>query len=124
MWYNFLKGGSILMKKKLLVGFFAIAMCFILVGCGKANSNKEIVGQWKNAEYGSQFIYTFQEDGTGEYDSAGTIMKFKYTIDGNKISFKYEDKDMDTLDTTFSIDGDTLNVKDSNNEDILYKKVK
>ena len=43
---------------------------------------------------------------------------------GNKISFKYTDEDMETLDTTFSIDGDTLNVKDSNNEDTLYKKVK
>ena len=50
--------------------------------------------------------------------------KFKYTIDGNKISFKFTDEDMETLDTTFSIDGDTLNVKDSNNEDTLYKKVK
>ena len=50
-------------------------------------------------------------------------MKFKYTIDGNKISFEYTDEDMATFDTTFSIDGDTLNVKDSNNDDTLYEKV-
>ena len=42
----------------------------------------------------------------------------------DKISFEYTDEDMATLDTTFSIDGDTLNVKDANNEDTLYKKVK
>ena len=112
------------MKRKLILGLFAVVICFALVGCSKANSNKEIVGQWKNDETGYDFIYKFNEDGTGEYDAAGTIMKFKYTIDGNKISFKYTDEDMETLDTTFSIDGDTLNVKDSNNEDTLYKKVK
>ena len=112
------------MKEKLLAVFLVVAMCFALVGCGKVNSSKEIVGQWKNDETGYDFIYTFNEDGTGEYDAAGTIMKFKYTIDGNKISFKYTDEDMETLDTIFSIDGDTLNVKDSNNEDTLYKKVK
>ena len=112
------------MKKKLLAGFLVVVMCFALVGCGKANSNKEIVGQWKNDETGYDFIYTFNKDGTGEYDAAGTIMKFKYTINGDKISFKYTDEDMETLDTTFSIDGDTLNVKDVSNEDTLYKKIK
>ena len=112
------------MKKKILVGILAVVMCFALVGCGKSNSNKEIVGQWKNDEYGYDFIYTFNEDGTGEYDAAGSIMKFKYTINEDKISFEYTDEDMATLDTTFSIDGDTLNVKDANNEDTLYKKVK
>ena len=114
------------MKKKLLLGLLTVVMCFVLVGCGKSNTSKEIVGKWKNdtTVEGYEFIYTFNEDGTGEYDAAGTIMKFKYKIDGNKISFKYTDEDMETLDTTFSINGDTLNVKDSNNEDTLYEKVK
>ena len=114
------------MKKVFLVGLLTIVMCFMLVGCGKANINKEIVGKWKNdtTVEGYEFIYTFNDDGTGEYNAAGTIMKFEYTINGNKISFKYLDEDMETLDTIFSIDDDTLNVKDSNNEDTLYKKVK
>lgn len=114
------------MKRKLLLTLFTVVMCFTLVGCGKVNLSKEIVGKWKNDTTieGYEFIYTFNADGTGEYDAAGTIMKFKYTINGNKISFKYTDEDMASLDTTFSIDGDTLNVKDSNNEDTLYKKVK
>ena len=112
------------MKKKLLAVFLVAAMCFVLVGCGKTNPNKEIIGQWKNDEYGYDFNYTFNEDGTGEYDAAGTVMKFKYTINGNKISFEYVDEEMATFDTTFSIDGDTLNIKDSNNKDTLYKKVK
>lgn len=113
------------MKNKLLLGLFIVVICVALVGCGKTNSNKEIVGKWKNDTTieGYEFIYTFNEDGTGEYDAAGTIMKFKYTIDGNKISFEYTDEDMATFDTTFSIDGDTLNVKDSNNDDTLYEKV-
>ncbi len=114
------------MKKKFLVGLLVAAMCFTLVACGKESANKEIVGKWKNDTTieGYEFIYTFNEDGTGEYDAAGTIMKFTYTIDGDKISFKYTDEDMATMDTTFSIDGDVLNVRDSNNEDTLYEKVK
>lgn len=31
---------------------------------------------------------------------------------------------MESLDTTFSIDGDTLSIKDSTDEDVLYEKVK
>ena len=114
------------MKKKVLIGLLTVVMCLTLVGCGKANTSNKIVGKWKDDTTlkGYEFIYTFNDDGTGEYDAAGTIMKFKYTIDGDKISFEYIGEDMATLDTTFSIDGDVLNVKDSNNEDTLYKKVK
>ena len=114
------------MKRKILVGLLTIVVCFVLVGCGKTDPSKEIVGKWKNDTEGYKFIYTFNADGTGEYDAAGSIMKFKYTIDGDKISFKYleQEENMTTMDTTFSIDGDTLNIKDSNNEDTLYERVK
>ena len=111
------------MKKVLIL--LAVVLCFTLVGCEKANNNKEIVGQWKNNEIeGVEFVYTFNEDGTGKYEYGENVDNFKYTIDGNKISFKYTDEEMETFDTTFSIDGDTLNIKDSNNEDTLYEKVK
>lgn len=110
--------------KSLLVVVLLLGV-FTITACGK-NQAKELVGTWKNdtTVEGYEFIYTFNEDGTGKYDAAGTIMNFTYKTDGNKISFKYTDEDMETLDTTFSVDGDTLNVKDSNNEDVFYKKVK
>ena len=88
-----------------------------------SNSPEEIIGQWKNHSYGYDFIYTFEDDGKGNYNAAGKDMPFTYTIDGNKISILY-DGDTESFDTTFSIDGDTLNVVDSMGEDTLYEKVK
>lgn len=48
-------------------------------------------------------------------------MKFTYKTDGNKLSITY-DGDTDSFDTTYSIKGKVLNVKDSNDEDTLYNK--
>ena len=116
------------MKKRVKIVALVIVLMievFTLTACGK-NQGKDLIGTWKNDTTikGYEFIYTFKEDGTGNYNVAGTIMNFTYNVDGNKISFKYTDEDMETWDTTYSVDGDTLNIKDSNNEDTLYKKVK
>ena len=87
-----------------------------------SNSVEELVGQWKNHSYGYDFVYTFNDDGTGNYNAAGKDMPFTYKTDGDKISILY-DGDTESFDTTFSIDGDTLNVLDSMGEDTLYEKV-
>lgn len=110
--------------KNLLLVLVLVITLFSITACGKKKN--ELVGSWKydTTIKGYDFIYTFNEDGTGKYDAAGTILKFTYKVDGNKISFKYTGENMETWDTTFSVKGDTLNVKDSNNEDTLYKKVK
>ena len=109
--------------KRLFLTCILLLSVFIITACG--NKNK-LVGTWKNDTTfkGYEFVYTFNSDGTGKYDAAGTVMNFTYKTDGNKISFKYTDNDMATWDTTYSVDGKTLNIKDSNNEDTLYKKVK
>ena len=92
---------------------------FAFAGCiGKAN---DLVGYWKNDELGYDFVYTFNADGTGNYDAAGTQMPFTYKLDGNKISFLY-DGYTETLDTTFTVNGDELVIKDSNDLDTIYKK--
>ena len=126
------------MKKIIVSTLIVVLLCaglFVLTGCENNKENKEvvsentskqesIVGVWKNDTTleGYEFIYTFKEDGTGEYDAAGTLMPFTYTINGDQISILYEG-DTETLDTTFSIDGDTLNVLDSMGNDTLYKKI-
>ena len=112
--------------KKILIGIITIFLCTILVGCGKANSKDLIVGKWKNSTTikGYEFIYTFNKDGTGKYDAAGTIMNFTYKIEGDNISIKYEGENMEPFDTKFSIDGNTLNIVDSFGNDTLYKKEK
>ena len=112
------------MKKKILSIVLLFGLLISITGCG---SNKDkIVGKWKNDTYieGYEFVYTFNEDGTGKYDAVNTVLNFKYEIDGDKITFKYTDEEMEAFETTFSIDGDTLNIKDSDNEDVPYKRVK
>ncbi len=127
--------------KKMLVTVLSAAIVigsvFSLTACGgketaatetpaasDAKQETAIVGEWKNDSLGSyEYIYTFSEDGTGQYDAAGTIMPFTYEIDGDKISILYEGN-TDPFETTFSIDGDTLNVLDSLGKDTLYKKIK
>ena len=130
------------MKKVLTIVLIVVLFVgglFVLTGCDnnngstsnggssesktEAKSGSEIVGSWKNNSYGSDYIYTFNEDGTGKYDAAGTLMEFTYTIDGSKISILYTGN-TDPFETEFKIDGDTLNVIDSLGKDTLYQKVK
>ena len=96
------------MKKRIFGSIVVAIVCLVLVGCSK--------GEKKN--------YTFNSDGTGKYDAAGTIMKFTYTLKGDKISIQYEGENMESFDTKYSIDGNTLNVVDSLGHDTLYKKIK
>ena len=87
------------------------------------DDNAEIVGDWKTSLADYDYIYTFNSDGTGNYNAAGTDMKFTYKLSGDKISILY-DGDTVSFDTTYSVDGDTLNVVDSFGEDTLYERVK
>ncbi len=82
-----------------------------------------LVGSWSNHSYGSDYVYTFNADGTGKYDAAGTIMEFTYTVSGEKIAILYTGN-TDPFETKYSINGDTLNVLDSMENDTLYTKVK
>ena len=109
--------------KKGLYSLIALIGLFFLTACSK--SENELVGTWKNdtTVKGYKFVYVFKEDGTGTYDAAGTIMKFTYTTEGDKITFNYTDSSI-PWETTYSIEGKTLNVKDSKNQDTLYTKVK
>ena len=109
------------MKKLLRSMFLGLVLCvgvLALTACGGAKSDS-IVGSWKYD--GADYTYTFNEDGTGNYNSAGTDMPFKYEISGKNISFFYDGDDI-SFDTEFEINGNVLNVKDSNNEDVFYNK--
>ena len=108
-------------KAKALAIVSALLIAFVsLTGCGKSKKDP-IVGQWKNDTTipGYEFIYTFNEDGTCSYEAAGVLMKCTYKINGDKISILY-DGDTESFDTTYSIDGNKLNVVDSFGEDTIY----
>ena len=92
------------------------------VGSSSSTIDKALVGSWKNNSYGSDYVYTFNADGTGKYDVAGTIMEFTFTTSGSEISILYTGN-TDPFETTYSINGTTLNVVDSLGKDTLYEKV-
>lgn len=117
------------MKKIALSILLIVSLCFTifaLTGCGNSNNSKEeitLVGNWKTNFAGYDYTYTFNDNGTGKYDAAGTVMEFTYTTEGNTISILYTGNTA-PFKTEYSIDGETLNVKDSFGNDTLYKRVK
>ena len=114
----------------LLAVVLLVGTVFALSGCDgtketatPADGDKgvSIVGAWEYESGG--YTYTFNEDGTGQYDVAGTVMPFTYEIDGENLSILYEGNTA-AFETTFEIKGGTLNIIDSLGNDTLYKKVK
>ncbi len=97
---------------------------------GSSESSNSIVGVWKYydpafADQDINFTYTFNADGTGVYDAAGTILPFTYEINGQNIKITMQESTYSgDFNTTFEIVGDKLNIKDSGNTDTIYQRVK
>ena len=102
------------MKKKVAFVLMIMVFCFTLVGCGNKNT---IVGKWAQGSY----VYTFNEDKTCSYDALGTLMKCTYEVDGDKLSILYEGNTA-PFETTYSIENNKLNVKDSFGNDTIYDR--
>lgn len=102
--------------KKVMIAFVLLFSVIALAGCND-NKSKTIVGKWALGSY----VYTFNEDGTCSYDVAGTLMKCTYKTDGDKLSILYDGNTV-SFDTTYSIDGNKLNVKDSLGNDTIYTR--
>ena len=101
--------------KVLLIVLVSFIGLVSLTGCGKSDKNP-IVGKWQSKEY-SSYVYTFNEDGTGDY--SGT--KFTYTAKDGKISIKYENSSA-AFESTYEIKDKQLNIKDSFGKDTIYIK--
>ena len=100
--------------KKILMVLVLFITVFTLVGCGSKKTG--IVGKWEY-EGSSLYVYTFNEDGTGNYSG----MEFTYTIDGDKISILYNGNTI-PFETTYKLEGNKLNILDSNGNDTIYKR--
>lgn len=117
--------------KSMLLILVLVSTILVFTGCGNTNETTEnkdskeikntIVGSWKYD--GADYTYTFNEDGTGDYNAAGTIMEFTYETEDKKISILFSGNTA-PFESEFSIDGDTLNIIDSFGKDTLYKRVK
>ena len=104
------------MKKGIITLALIVTVSVLLVGCGK----KGLVGTWEY-ESGSSYKYTFNEDKTCSYEAFGTKMECTYEDDGTKVSILYTGN---TAASTYEykIDGDTLTIKDSFGQDVIYKR--
>ena len=104
------------MKKTLLtlgIVLVLVLSVFILTGCEKKAEG--LVGKWAY----SSFVYTFNEDKTGTYDAAGTLMKFTYEDKGTSVSILYEGNTA-PLELNYRIEGNKLIVTDSFGSDVEY----
>ena len=100
--------------KALLVALVLTVCIFGLTGCGKDKNS--IVGKWQSKDY-SSYVYTFNEDGTGDYSGK----KFTYTTEDNNISITYEGSTA-AFKSTYEIKDNELNIKDSFGKDTFYTR--
>ena len=103
------------MKRLIKSLCLVLVLVLVLSACGK----KGLVGTWTYSEGG--YVYTFNEDGTGNYAYGEAKMEFTYTTDGDKLSILYNGN-TSPFETTYVIDGNTLTIKDSFGNDTVYKK--
>ncbi len=116
--------------KKAIALLLVLAMSAVLfAACGQkadtpaADPAKAILGQWEYED--GDYIYTFNEDGTGSYgvaDLPTASMEFTYELkDGGKISILYTGN-TEPFETEYVIEGNKLNIKDSFGSDTIYVK--
>ena len=105
------------MKKGIISLILVLTIAVLLVGCGK---KKGLVGTWEH-ETGSSYKYVFNEDKTCSYEYFGKKMECTYEDDGKSVKVLYTGN---TVASTYeyTIDGDTLTIKDSFNKDVIYKR--
>lgn len=72
-----------------------------------------IVGAWSYEESDIEIVYTFNADGTGSIDYAGTVMEMTYTTEGTTVTYTatYEgESETETL--SYSVVGNELTMTD------------
>lgn len=82
-----------------------------------------LVGKWQ-AETLPEYVYTFNADGSGQYDMAGTILEMNYSTENGKITMNYTTEGYSSVTLDYVFEGDRLNIKDSFGKDTFYLKVK
>lgn len=87
------------------------------------STNDPIVGKWQSEQL-PDYVYTFDADGTGQYDMAGNILDLTYTTEDGKITISFTADGYTPVTLNYELDGDKLNIKDSFGKDTFYVRVK
>ncbi len=75
------------------------------------DSSKPLVGKFEAAGFSGLF-YTFNEDGTGEYELLGEVIKLNYSIKDGKLVIEFHSDEMGTMTVDYKIDETKLSMKD------------
>ena len=104
------------MKKNIYI--IALVMVVLLTtACGA----KGIVGKWRADAYSTDYFYIFNDDKTCAYEMSGVKMECTYEDDGSKVTILYKgNTNSNTYE--YTIDGDTLLIKDSFGNDVKYTR--
>jgi len=133
------------MEHKIILRISAIAIAaaslFMFTACNNNNSEQSsetsvvsepseelepadpLVGKWY-AETLPDYVYTFNADGSGQYDMAGTILEMNYSTENGKIKMNYTTEGYSSVTLDYILEEDRLNIKDSFGKDTFYLKVK
>lgn len=114
------------MKKitSVLLVLLMVLAVFGLVACGSSD-NEDLVGTWES----NITLITFNEDGTGEWNTDGTGFGmgmitdyFTWSTSSGNLTFEFEDGD--TAVNPYTLDGDTLTMIDSyHDEELIFIRV-
>ncbi len=126
--------------RRVLAAVFALCLMFSLAACGSSGASEEpasggadaseaapvptIIGAWANKDM-PNYIYYFNEDGTGSYYIDGGESDFwTYTFvdNGDSVTLDYGN---DSTPNTFKykLDGDSLSITDSFDEYVDYVRI-
>lgn len=132
------------MKNKTILRISAIAIAaasvFMFAACNKNDNDSEqssqtsvvsepsepadpLVGKWQ-AETLPEYVYTFNADGSGQYDMAGTILEMNYSTENGKITMNYTTEGYSSVTLDYILEEDRLNIRDSFGKDVFYLRVK
>lgn len=82
-------------------------------------SDKPLVGKFE-AEGLSGLFYTFNEDGTGEYELFGEVIKLNYSVKDGKLVIEFHSDEMGTMTVDYKIDETKLSIKDITGNYVNY----
>lgn len=105
----------------------AIIMSVNFAACSDDDDDNPIIGTWRSEvdSYGYSDSFTFNTDGSGiwqEYRNNNQTDSdtFKYSIDGDKVTFAWTDGE--TYTSTFSISDNRLTIKDGEDSETYTKQ--
>ena len=81
-----------------------------------------LVGQWK-CESLTDHIYTFNADGTGQYDMAGNVLKLSYTVEKDDLTITFLAEGYVPVTLKYELKDGKLNIKDSFGNDTFYERI-